>query len=191
MAQAQNKVTFGLSNGHYALATPGDSGTWTFGTVKSLPNLTSMDASVVGGKQDVYADNKIVATMTSYSGQEITLDLTELSDEFKKEILGYEEDEDGCLCEVTNAQAKTFAFGCQIEGDQYARRIWYFLCTATNPGESSSTKADSPEANAPQITITARPMAVGEKEVLRKISKAGDSGYTLFFNTVKIPTFSS
>lgn len=190
MAAAQNKVTFGISNGHYAVATPGVGNSYTFGTVKELPNLQSITATVVGGKQDVYADNKIVATLTSYSGQELAIKVSELSDEFKKDVLGYLEDTGKALCEVANAQVKTFAFGCQIEGDVYARRVWYYLCTATNPGESSTTKADTPTPNEPELTITVRPIAVQEHEVIRRIAKSEDSAYKDFFTTVTLPEFS-
>lgn len=191
---AQNKVTFGLSEGHYAVATPSADGSYTFGTVKKLPNLQAMTASVLGGKTDVYADNIIVATMTTYPGQELTVNVSELSDDFKKDVLGYVEDSDGNLCEVANAQVKSFAFGCQIEGDARARRVWYFLCTATNPGEGSNTKNDSPEANQLELTFTVRPIAVegasgATHQVVKRVCEADKTNYATFFSTVTLPTF--
>lgn len=186
---AQNRVTFGLSEGHYALATPQADGSYTFGTVKSLPNLQSMEASVLGGKTDVYADNVIVATMTSYPGQELTVNVSELSDDFKKDVLGYLEDSDGNLCEVSNAQIKSFAFGCQIEGDVRARKVWYFLCSATNPGEGSNSKNDSPEANQLTLTFTVRPITVGEHQVIKRVCEADKTNYATFFSAVTLPTF--
>ena len=185
----ENKVTVGISNGPSAVATPGEGSSYTFGQVKPLPNLQSMTATVVGGKTDVYADNKIVATLTSYSGQELSVKISELSDDFKKDVLGYIQDTEKALNEVANAQLVTFAFGCQIEGDAFARRVWYFLCTATNPGESSTTKGDTPTANEPEITITVRPITVQDKDVVRRITKSGDSIYDTFFDDVDLPTF--
>lgn len=189
--ETQNKVTFGISNGVWAKATAQSNGSYQFGEVKKLNNLTQMAASILGGKTDVYADNKVAATLTSYAGQEIALSLTELDDDFKKEILGYEVDTDGCLNEVANAQLESFAFGCQIEGDKYARRIWYYLCSATNPGESSSTKSDSPEANTAEVTFTSRPISINGREVIRRICKATDSNYDEFLETVTLPTFNN
>ena len=148
-----------------------------------------MEASVLGGKTDVYADNVIVATMTSYPGQELTVNVSELSDDFKKDVLGYLEDSDSNLCEVSNAQIKSFAFGCQIEGDVRARKVWYFLCSATNPGEGSNSKNDSPEANQLTLTFTVRPLTVGDHQVIKRVCEADKTNYATFFNTVALPTF--
>lgn len=191
MSETQNKVTFGICNACYAKATLQSDGSYEFSAVKSLPNITQMTATVLGGKTDVYADNKVVATLTSYAGQELSLAFTEIDDDFKKDILGYIIDEEGGLNEVADAQLQTFAFGCQIEGDKYARRIWYYLCTATNPGESSSTKTDSPEANAPEMTITSRPITINGHDVVRRILKSTDAKYNEFLTKVSLPTFTN
>ena len=86
-----NKVTFGLKNVHYALATPGEDDTWSFGTPKKLIGAQELTAEVIAGKTDVYADDKIIATLASSSGSNITLKLTELDDDFKVDVLGFEE----------------------------------------------------------------------------------------------------
>lgn len=182
-----NKITFGLRNVHYALATFGE-GTWSFEAPKPLEGAQEFSSELVGGTSQVYADDKIYHTLVSNSGATITLKLTELSDEFKKDIFGYAEDSNKNLVEVTNAVVKTFALGYEIQGDSKARRVWYFLCTATPVGQSTKSKADSIEANSVSLTITARPIEVNDKEVLRVIASKGDTNYETFFDSVELPT---
>lgn len=182
-----NKITFGLRNVHYALATFTDDN-WSFDAPKELIGAQEFSSELVGGTSQVYADDKILHTLVSNSGQTITLKLTELSDEFKKDIFGYIEDKNKNLIEVTNAEVKTFALGYEIQGDTKARRVWYFLCTATPVGQATKSKADSIEANSVSLTITARPIEINDKEVIRAIASKGDTNYDTFFDAVTLPT---
>ena len=184
----QNNITYGLSNGKYAVAT-NSTGTWSFGAVKDLPNLQEFNSSVIGSKNNVYADNKVVASPSSISGIELTVKLSTLTDEFLKDVLGYVADSKGNLCEVSNAEPKTFALGFQLEGDKAAKRVWFFLCSATHPGEKSSTNTESITANDRELSITVRPLTAGDYEVLKSTSKKGDTDYETFLNTCTIPTF--
>jgi len=181
-----NKVTFGLKNVHYAIATPTEDDTWGFGAPKKLHGAQELSAEVIAGKTDVYADDKIVATLASSSGSNITLKLTELDDDFKVDILGFARDSNGNLVEIVNHRTKTFALGYEIQGDVKSRRIWYFLCTASPVSDATKTKAESIEPNAVSITITARPIEVGNVSVIRTIAKFGDTNYQQFF--AQVPT---
>ena len=182
-----NKITFGLRNVHYALANFAEDA-WTFDTPKTLIGAQEFSSELVGGTSQVYADDKIFHTLVSNSGATITLKLTELSDEFKKDVFGYAEDSNKNLVEVTNADVKTFALGYEIQGDSKARRVWYFLCTATPVGQSTKSKAASIEANSVSLTITARPIEINDREVLRVIAAKGDTNYETFFDKVTLPT---
>jgi phi13 family phage major tail protein len=175
-----NKVTFGLTNVHYALATQGSDGSWTFGTPKRLVGAQEITTEAIGGTTQVYADDKVIATLVSNSGTTVTLKFTEIDDDFKKDIFGFKTDNNGNFVEVINSDTKTFALGYEIQGDSKARRIWYYLCTATPTGDASKSKADSIEANAISITITARPIETGNHLILRVIASVGDSNYATF-----------
>ena len=110
-----NKITFGLRNVHYALATFAEDA-WTFDTPKDLIGAQEFSSELVGGTTQVYADDKIFHTLVSNSGATITLKLTELSDEFKKDIFGYALDSNNNLVEVVNADVKTFALVFLMHG---------------------------------------------------------------------------
>lgn len=178
-----NKVTFGLKNVHYAVATPGEDDTWTYGEPKRLTGAQELTAEVIAGKTDVYADDRILATLVSNSGSNITLKLTEIDDDFKVAVLGYEKDTNNNLIEVVNHRNKTFALGYEIQGDAKARRIWYFLCTASPVSDATKTKAESIEPNSVTLSITARSIEVGNLSVIRTIAKFGDANYNNFFTS--------
>ena len=179
-----NRVTFGLKNVHYALATPGEDDTWSFGTPKKLIGAQELTAEVIAGKTDVYADDKIIATLASSSGSNITLKLTELDDDFKVDVLGFIRDKNQNLVEVITHRAKTFALGYEIQGDAKSRRVWYFLCTASPIGDATKSKAETIEPNEVSISITARSIEVGNLSVIRTIAKFGDTNYQSFFTDV-------
>jgi len=179
-----NKVTFGLRNVHYALASLSDDGeSWIFAEPKKLKGAQEVSTELIGGATQVYADDQVYATLISNAGSNVTLTLTEVDDEFKKDILGYEEDTNGNLIELTDSKAKTFALGYEIQGDAKSRRIWYFLCTATPVGSASKSKTDSIEANTVSLTVTARPINVSGRPVLRAISNNGDTNYNTFLDS--------
>jgi phi13 family phage major tail protein len=181
-----NKVTFGLSNVHYSLATISTEGVWTFLEPKKLIGAQEITTEAIGGSTQVYADDKVIATLVSNSGTTVTLKMTEIDDEFKKDIFGFKLDTNGNLVEVLNSETKTFALGYEIQGDIKARRIWYFLCTATPIGEASKSKTDSIEANSISLNITARPIEAGNDLVIRTISNIGDTNYDTFLTTAPV-----
>lgn len=183
---SNNIVTFGLTNVHYAKATQsGNDGTWTFAAPKRLKGAQEFTSEIVGGATHVYADDQVVATLNQNAGRTISLKVTELPDEFKTEILGYEKLENGNLVEVANAPAVTFALGIQFSGDVKARRVWYFLCTVTPVGDATKSKTDTVEANATTLNITVRPIETsGDKLVNQVTASKGDSNYETFFSAV-------
>lgn len=178
-----NKVTFGLKNVHYSLATVDSEGIWSFDAPIRLIGAQEITTEAIGGSSQVYADDKVIATLVSNAGTTVTLKFTEIDDNFKKDIFGFKTDSNGNLVEVINGEIKTFALGYEIQGDVKARRIWYFLCTATPVGDASKSKTDSIEANSVSLTITARPIEVGDDLVMRVISSLGDLNYTTFLTT--------
>ena len=188
----KNKVTFGLEHCYYSVITENADGSLTFATPKRMKNATEFSASIIGGKLDVHADNQVIVTLSNYSGQDLTFSATEIGDDFKEDILGYVRAASGELVEVTNAPTKKFALGIQIQGDSKARRVWYYNVSTTPFAESSKTTTDSIEVNAPQLAMTAKPVEVGDKKVLRGIVYQGESKYDTFLSTSPVlPTFSN
>ncbi len=177
---ANNKITYGLRNVHYSIATQGTDGTWTFATPIVLPGAQEFSSDIVGGSTSVYADDIVIANLVQNAGRTLTLKLTELTEEFKINVLGYKRLTNGNLVEVANAPVITFALGIEFQGDAKARRAWFYLCNVTPISESTKSKTDSAEANAVTLNITARPIEVGDHLVTNVVAAVGDSNYSNF-----------
>ena len=186
---ANNIVTFGLTNVHYAKATQSTDGSWSFATPARLKGAQEFTSDIIGGSTPVYADDQVVATLNQNAGRTISLKVTELPDEFKTDILGYKKLENGNLVEIANAPVVTFALGIQFSGDVKARRVWYFLCNVTPINEATKSKTESIEANAITLNITVRPIALDDEQyTTHSIASKGDSNYETFLTTApKLP----
>ena len=182
---ANNIVTFGLTNVHYAKATQATDGSWSFATPARLKGAQEFTSDIIGGSTPVYADDQVVATLNQNAGRTISLKVTELPDEFKTDILGYKKLENGNLVEIANAPVVTFALGIQFSGDVKARRVWYFLCTVTPVSDGTKSKTESVEANATTLTITVRPIEANDDNLVNQITASkGDANYDTFFASV-------
>lgn len=186
-----NIVSFGLKNVHYAIATLSDDGNiWSYNQPVALKGAQEFTSDTIGGSTPVYADDQVITTLNQNAGRTITLKVTQLPDEFKIDILGYKRLENGNLIEIANAPVVTFALGLEFQGDVKARRMWFYLCTATPVSESTKSKTDSVEANATSITISARPIEVDEDTCITYIlASKGDDNYATFLtNAPALPT---
>lgn len=185
---ANNIVTFGLKNVHYSIATLNDTdGTWSFATPVALPGAQEFSSDLIGSSSQVYADDQVVATLNQNAGRTITLKLTELTDEFKTDVLGYKKTTNGNLVEITNAEVVTFALGFEFQGDAKARRTWFYLCTVSPINEATKSKADSVEANSITLTITARPISINDDLYTTHITASkGDANYATFLTAAPV-----
>ena len=177
---ANNKITYGLRNVHYSIATQATDGTWSFATPIALPGAQEFTSDIVGGSTAVYADDVVIANLVQNAGRTLTLKLTELTEEFKLQILGYKRLANGNIVEVANAKTVTFALGLEFQGDTKARRAWFYLCNVIPVSEATKSKTDSAEANAVTLNITARPLEVGDHLITNSVASIGDSNYSNF-----------
>lgn len=182
---SNNIITYGLKNVHYSKATYNESDdSWGYATPVELKGAQEFSSDLIGGSSSVYADDQVVATLNQNAGRTITLKLTEITDEFKTDILGYKKAENGNLVEITNAEPITFALGFEFQGDKKARRVWFYLCTCAPINEATKSKTESVEANSISLTITARPIAIDDNNLTTHVTASkGDANYDAFLTT--------
>ena len=153
---AENKVTFGLTNVHYAVVTETDDGIDTYGEPKRLRGATELTFEPRGESSDFYADNMLYYSTTTNQGYEGTLSVALLPTDFRVDVLG-DVMTDGVLTESSNAKTKRIAFMFEFDGDQKATRHVMYNCTVSRPGFGSSTKTETSEPGTSELTFVAAP----------------------------------
>lgn len=182
-----NKIKFGLKNVYYAKATIATDGSATYTTPVSFPGAVSLSLSPQGDTSNFYADNVVYWVGVSNQGYEGDLEIARVSDDFKKDILGYIVDGGGALVENVNAPAQHFALMFQFEGDEKATRHVMYNCVAQRPDTAGSTKEESVDPQTESVSITATSIfssALNTDIVKAEMAEATNTPYTTWFTSV-------
>lgn len=184
MAEAKNKVKFGLSNVHIAKITEAD-GAITYGTPFAMPGAKSLTADPEGDTTKFYADNIVYYVANSNQGYAGDLEIAMLVEEFFTEILGQQKDTNGALFESADDVNARFALMGEIDGDVRKRRFVYFDCTATRPGSEMNTIEESKEPQTDKVSISMSPRSTDKviKAVIEP-SEENKAVYDTFFTKV-------
>lgn len=148
--ETANKVKFNIQKCHYAPKTVDG----TYGTPVALPGAVSLSLEQQGELSPFWADGIKYYVASSNGGYEGDLELALIPDQFRKDILGEEEDTNKVLFESANASTKEFALGFQVDGDIGPIMFWFYNCTATRPSVTANTTEDTKEPTTDTITIS-------------------------------------
>lgn len=164
----ENKVTYGLQDVHYAPYTIGTDGTVTYDAPIAIPGGVELSLEPRGDMVEFYADNVLYYSASNNQGYNGTLSIANIPEQFAIDALGEElDDVDKVLNEIATATGKPFALMFQFEGDVKATRHLLYNCTASRPTVSSSTKTDSVEPNANELTFVGSPIKLDNKLMVK------------------------
>lgn len=182
------RIKYGLSNVHYAKATAGTGGALTYDTPKPLLGAVAMTLDQQGEAVDEYADNILWFHMDTNNGYSGSLELEELSDDFRKDILGEVEDTDGVLWENADAPVIEFAlmFQFEVNGDPTVtgKRGCLMRCTASRPSIAGSTREATVTPQHDTVNLTAMPR-VSDHMVKASCESTSDA-YADWFEAVPV-----
>lgn len=192
---AENKIKYGLKNVYYATATIGADGSATYGAPKAFPGAVSLSLSAEGDRTPFYADDMEYWVGNVNNGYSGTLEMARLTDNFKKDILGYKTGTNDCLLEDADAPAVHFALIFQFAGDQNNTRHVMYNCTCSRATVNGSTKGESIEPQTESVDISAASIyvpAISKYLVKAETTQAtAATYYEAWTGTVYIPsTFS-
>lgn len=187
---ADNKVRFGASNVRYALETENGFGEW-----KRLAGTVQISFDPQGSQNTFYADNTGYFISNGAATDSISIELADLTDEAKVDLLGFVQDEtSGLLYEPVNSVRKPFALGFQVEGDATTLRGVRYGGTLNRPSEAHNTTTDSTDPDTLTIegTFVGKTFVVGGEDVPvlgAACTNAGDSheAYDNFWTKVPQP----
>ena len=180
------RIKYGLSNVHYAKATAGTGGTLTYGTVKPLLGAVAMTLDQQGEAVDEYADNILWFHMDTNNGYSGSLELEELSDDFRKDILGEEEDTKDVLWENADSPVVEFAlmFQFEVNGDPTVtgKRGCLMRCTASRPSIAGSTREATVTPQHDTVNLTAMPRV--SDHLVKASCESTSDAYATWFSAV-------
>lgn len=182
------KIEYGFRNVYYAVITEDGSGI-TYGTPKSFLEQgcggISINLGIAGDNVDFYADDISWYSQAVNNGYDGDLVMTKVSDDFKKDVLGFEEDINGALVENANAEFKKFALGFEVQGNDKPTRTWYKYCSVARPNEEHTTKEATITPDQKSLTLQVRPRPT-DSEVKISLTKTSDNEtvFNGFFNAV-------
>lgn len=189
MPETENKVRYGLSNVHMALATIGTDGSATFSTPVAVPGAVNVSLDADGSIEKFWADNIAYFSYNSEVGYSGDLEMAYFPKSILKTFFGMLEDANGMLYEDSDAEPPHFALMFQFEGDQKATRHILYNCTAAHLSLESQTTEGSNEPRTVTASINATPIYVPavDKNVTKARIEKGDTNYNTFFGAVVQP----
>lgn len=153
----ENKVTFGLRNVHFAPYTVTD-GTITYETPIKMPGGIEISLEPRGEMAEFYADDMLYYSASNNQGYDGTLSIANIPEKFSIDALGEVKDAtDMVLTEKSSSKGKPFALLFEFDGDVKATRHVLYNCTANRPTLASTTKTDTAEPNANELTFVSSP----------------------------------
>lgn len=182
------RIKYGLSNVHYAKATAGTGGALTYDAPKPLLGAVAMTLDQQGEAVDEYADNILWFHMDTNNGYSGSLELEELSDDFRKDILGEVEDTNGVLWENADSPVIEFAlmFQFEVNGDPTVtgKRGCLMRCTASRPSIAGSTREATVTPQHDTVNLTAMPRV--SDHLVKASCESTSDAYADWFEAVPV-----
>lgn len=166
MSNTANRVKYGLKNVHYAKATiDAATGTVSFGSTKRIPGAVNLAMDPEGDQDPFYADDMVYYMATSNNGYSGDLEIALVPEDFEKEILKVEEDDNGVLVENANVEPEHFALLFEFNGDVKKIRHCMYYCSAKRAKVEGQTKEDKIDVKTETLSIKATPLPNGVVKV--------------------------
>ena len=184
----ENRVRYGIKGLHYAVATEGADGSFTYGTPKPYPGTVSLTLDTRGENIEFYADDRLYYNEVSNDGYDGTLTTAELPIDFRVDVLGETLDADtGVLTENANVTPKKVALMYEFSGDVKAARHVLYNVTISRPGESGETNTNTKTIATNELTFVAAKRADGVVK-RRTTGTTPDAVYNAWYDSVFEPT---
>lgn len=180
-----NKVKFGLSNVHVAKMLIGEDGKITYDKPFPIPGAVNLSLDAEGEETPFYADNVKYYNSYANNGYSGDLEIADIPEKFRTDILGEIKDSNGALIEKTDAEIAPFALMYQIEGDQKGRRCVYYNTTVSRPSTEASTTEESKEPKTDTLSITTSARTTDKKvRAILEENETNTAVYNKFYDSV-------
>lgn len=181
----KNKVKFGLSNVHIAKMIFAEDGSISYDTPFAIPGAVNLSLDAEGEETPFYADNIKYYNSYANNGYSGDLEIADIPEKFRTDILGEKKDKNGALIESSNVEIAPFALMYQVEGDKTGRRCVYYNAIVSRPSSEASTVEESKEPKTDTLSLTVSPRSTDQKvrAILEK-TEANATAYDDFYKSV-------
>lgn len=194
-----NKVKYGLSNVHYAIVTETETNgvkSSSYGQVKSWPGAVSLNMDPSADKQVFRADDGDYFVTYGDGSYEGELVCAMIPEDIKKEILGYQLDDNGILVESSASFStdKYFAMMWEFKGDKKKVKHCFYKVSLGRPSISSETTGENGQIDVQTETapLTAVPRIDEDKYIhVETGDETSQEAYDAWYTNVPVPTFSN
>jgi phi13 family phage major tail protein len=182
----ENKVTFGLKNVYYAVAT--DTGTaLTYGTPVAFPGASELSLDAEGTTAEAYFDDTKYFSQDNNQGYKGKLTMAKMTEAFEKDVLSLDIT-DNVSTERADAKIKQIALMFEFDGDKNGTRHVLYNVSLSRPGESSKTKEDKIDVNKQELSFTAAPNPYNSIVKAKTNSTTSQDVYNNWYKSVYIGT---
>lgn len=185
------KITYGLSNIHYAIIETGDDGAITYAKPVKMLGAKEMSLDPTGENQKIYADDMVYVTVGANAGYEGDFTTLALPESFCIDVLGMRKDDNGVLVESNGDVQKQFALLGEFKTESAVKkRFVLYNCTAgkTTFGGKTTEEEVEPQEFAVPITATSAMDTDAVKSVATN-EAATKAQFDKWFDEVYIPAF--
>lgn len=182
-----NMVEFGLSDVKYAvLGYEAKTKKYTVGEIKSLPGAVELSLPASGDETEFYADNGIYYADYTDNGYDGTLTIAKITDEFKCDVLGFKQDENGVLYETADGVTNEIALWFKFAGDKMSKKRCMYRCKVSRPDIKGKTTEKTKTPNTSQMKIKAMPR-LDNRLIKASMPNDGSEIYENFDKQLYIP----
>lgn len=182
------KITYGIRNGHYAQITHDMDGVPAFGTVKRWEGWSEMSLPPVGEAVKVHADDVVYFKAHANQGYEGSVSAYKVPDDFKINHMGEYRDSNGVMIEKSSAQPKDFAllgeFQTADNDSTDPKRFVLYNCAAGRADFTGSTKTESLDPASFSIPVTVAPTIKDELVKATILKSANEELFNTWFSSV-------
>lgn len=191
---SENKVTFGLENVHIAFFDTASETQPAWDTPTKIPGAVRFTPTPEGESNTFYADNGAYFTVVSNNGYTAELEMANLPDTVRAQMLGWEVDNNGMIVEVADAQPAKFALMGEVKGDKKNRKFVYYDCQAERPSKENATQTETTEPATDVLPLVISPITIEDKKIVKgdvELSETNQTVYDAFYTAVTEPDFTT
>lgn len=163
-------------------------GTYTYGTPIQIPGTVSLSMDIDQSIELVYADGVAYVAVPGAVSTTGTLENYFIPTTVLTQIYRYVVSSNG---EYLETDDQPYSFGMQFacdndEGDEVY--FTYYNVSSTKPGINLQTKESSTTINPQSVDLTASPITVGTKQVVKSFATKDATNYSTYFTAITVPT---